>query len=332
MPKLRTQERTRRRLGRWIPLGLVLVLLLVLAPALARAQAPDTASVTLAWTSPGDDANVGTATTYDVRMSTAPISAGNFDAATALGGLPTPLSAGTRQTARVSGLTRGTTYYFAIKTVDDVGNWSGISNVVRFDWVIDSAPPGTPSGVSVTRQGADARVQWAANSEPDLAGYRVYRATTQNGSYTRLNNNLIVATQFTDNSVPVGGSEVWYKVTALDATGNESARSTGAVLSLTGEGASAEWRIDPAYPNPGRVGGSVNVPVYVAGGGSAELMVTDAARRIVRRYDLGSMPAGPQTVVWDGRNDAGRPVVPGVYTAWIIAGGTRRNVRVVLVP
>ena len=41
----------------------------------------------------------------------------------------------------VRGLTRGTTYYFAVKSYDDVDNVSPLSNVVQWDWVHDTARP-----------------------------------------------------------------------------------------------------------------------------------------------------------------------------------------------
>ena len=45
--------------------------------------------------------------------------------------LPTPAVAGTSQSKTVTGLTTGTRYYFAIKTLDAAGNLSDISNVVN---------------------------------------------------------------------------------------------------------------------------------------------------------------------------------------------------------
>lgn len=329
----RTQGRWRRQGGRTLvlPLGVVLLLIL-LVPALARAQGAGADSVTLAWTAPGDDNAIGRATTYDVRMSTSQITNANFDSATPVTGEPSPANAGTRQTMRVRNLTRGTTYWFAIKTVDDAGNWSGISNVVRWEWVLDTAPPSAPSSLVASRLGDDARVQWGANGEPDLAGYNVYRSTSQNGTYTRVNAALVTGTQWTDTAVPAGEDQLWYKVTALDVSGNESARSAGVLLSLTAAGTTEDWRLEPAYPNPSRTGSPVSLPVYVAAAGTGELQIADAARRLVRRIDLRGLVTGPQTVVWDGLNDAGRPVAPGVYTVWIVAGNDRRSVRVVRTP
>jgi len=93
------------------------------------ASSPSNSAITLTWTSPGDDANSGTATTYDLRYSASEITAGNFDSATPVSDEPTPLVAGTSQSKTVTGLSASTTYYFALKTADEVPNWSSISNV-----------------------------------------------------------------------------------------------------------------------------------------------------------------------------------------------------------
>jgi len=85
--------------------------------------------LTLKWTAPGDDGRTGRATRYDLRYSTTPISLTNFSAARAAKGLPTPSVAGTTETYTLNGLASDTTYYIAIRTVDDGGNWSGMSNV-----------------------------------------------------------------------------------------------------------------------------------------------------------------------------------------------------------
>ncbi|HYG20599.1 MAG TPA: S8 family serine peptidase [Ohtaekwangia sp.] len=87
-------------------------------------------SVTLTWTAPAD-AGSGSASTYDIRYSTSPITEDNLDEATAVANPPSPAAAGTAQSFTVTGLTPGTTYFFAIKAADFFGNASAISNVVE---------------------------------------------------------------------------------------------------------------------------------------------------------------------------------------------------------
>jgi len=86
-------------------------------------------SMAVSWTAPGDDGTGETCTKYDLRYSTSPITASNFNSATFVTSTPPPSSAGFPECQVITGLTACTTYYFAIKTMDEAGNWSGISNV-----------------------------------------------------------------------------------------------------------------------------------------------------------------------------------------------------------
>jgi hypothetical protein len=85
-------------------------------------------SVTLGWTSVGDDLLEGTASRYDLRYSENPINATNFDLANEVIGEPMPSPSGTAETFKVTGLQQNTTYYFALKVFDNVGN--GTLNLV----------------------------------------------------------------------------------------------------------------------------------------------------------------------------------------------------------
>lgn len=118
---------------------------LAVMPIGGSPAAQGTTSVTVQWTSPGDDGVVGTATYYDLRYSTSVITAGNFWAAAQwTSGMPAPLISGTTQWVIVSGLQFGTTYYFALKAGDEANNWSLISNVLALTTspAPDTAVPG----------------------------------------------------------------------------------------------------------------------------------------------------------------------------------------------
>ena len=108
---------------------------------------PNPDFVGLTWTAPaddGDDAASGHASEYDLRYSTevicfedpCPVTSTRWEDATPVDGEPDPKGPdspepGSREGFEVHGLSVGTTYYFAIKTADEVPNWSGPSNVVR---------------------------------------------------------------------------------------------------------------------------------------------------------------------------------------------------------
>jgi ferredoxin len=96
--------------------------------AVTTGLAVNISTIRLSWTAPGDDGTTGTATAYDIRYSDAPITAANWDAATVFANPPAPQAAGTTQTCDVSGLESAEVIYFAIRTTDDNGNTSDISN------------------------------------------------------------------------------------------------------------------------------------------------------------------------------------------------------------
>ena len=77
----------------------------------------------------------------------------------------------------------------------------------------------------------------------------------------------------------------------------------------------------------------MRVPILVSGpGGAARLEIVNNVGQRVRRLDLGTLFPGSAMATWDGKNDAGREVAPGVYTAWLVAGSNRLSVRLVRVP
>ena len=102
--------------------------------------------VTLHWTTPGDDGMVGQATAYDLRYSTELITEANWDnCPNAVCGLideePIPgLPYFEQDFTFPLEVELGVNYYFCIKTVDDAGNWSLISNVVMKNFP-DNIPP-----------------------------------------------------------------------------------------------------------------------------------------------------------------------------------------------
>ncbi|MFH1374266.1 MAG: hypothetical protein ABII79_10765 [bacterium] len=89
----------------------------------------DTASVILTWSAPGDDGSIGIVAAYDIRFDDQLITAQSWDAAQQLDGEPTPQMAGQVQQYQVTDLTKNSTYYFAVKAVDESDNISVLSNV-----------------------------------------------------------------------------------------------------------------------------------------------------------------------------------------------------------
>ena len=99
-------------------------------------------TIVLRWTATGDDGTTGQASAYDLRWSNQPITASNFAAATPVGIQPVPAVAGTPQSYVLTGLPLSTSYYFALRVVDESGNWSDLGNVLAATTsATDTVPP-----------------------------------------------------------------------------------------------------------------------------------------------------------------------------------------------
>lgn len=91
----------------------------------------------LTWTASGSNGASGTATQYDIRYSTSPITELNWSSATRVLVRPFPAASGTSQTVAVPFLTADTLYYFAIKAINEVPTESLLSNVISNSTVAD---------------------------------------------------------------------------------------------------------------------------------------------------------------------------------------------------
>lgn len=116
------------------------------------------------WTAPGRDGNTGTASKYEIRYSTEEITEDNFEQAQRVDNVPFPAEAGETQQVEISMLEGNTQYYFAIKTGNEIPNYSVISNIASCKTdadVTELQNPGFEDGMnSWTVQGASAEVRY----------------------------------------------------------------------------------------------------------------------------------------------------------------------------
>jgi hypothetical protein len=154
-----------------ILLALALMGLVVVAhaPAAHAATSVDS-TATLTWSAPGDDGTSGRAARYEMRYRSVAIAgtdtASWWNAAATVAAMPAPGASGTVDSVQVHGLDPTLTWYFILRTADEVPNWSYYSNAaIRSPYVDAVAPaaiadlgPGatTPSGAvtPVNMQGA----------------------------------------------------------------------------------------------------------------------------------------------------------------------------------
>jgi hypothetical protein len=85
--------------------------------------------ITLSWTAPGDDGPSGMASSYEIRFSLTEITEEQWESASLCTYPPDPMSPGEDQVLTLTELEQGEMYYIAIRSYDEDGNISALSNI-----------------------------------------------------------------------------------------------------------------------------------------------------------------------------------------------------------
>ena len=156
--------------------------------------------------------------------------------------------------------------------------------------VADTRAPATPTGLTAVPEGAGARLNWTANTETDLTGYLIYRATGTSTSYETLTDNPITTTTYLDPAL-TPGADYRYRIAAVDTSANQSPRTTDAPLTadVTAVGAGTYENPSPAITYSGTwgsltsssdSGGSIST---LAGTGYAQIAFKETSVRWIAR-------------------------------------------------
>lgn len=115
-------------------------------------------------------------------------------------------------------LVAGTEYIYTVTAIDRAGNES---DPARADTLFfrNYDPPRSVRNIQAVERETGIELRWERVVADDLAGYRVYRALTPTGRYQAAHEGLLSNTGFVDTS---GTPDHWYRVRAVDTSGNES--------------------------------------------------------------------------------------------------------------
>ncbi|HKL21693.1 MAG TPA: hypothetical protein VJ904_07805, partial [Tichowtungia sp.] len=120
-------------------------------------------------------------------------------------------------------VTNGITYTYVVTAIDSSGNESDPSAEVSALPELDLTPPAVPGDLYVASGNAYVLLNWADNTEEDLAGYSIYRRTASGSFGSALVSGLDVS-EYIDTTVE-NGTAYYYAVTAVDVHDNESVKS-----------------------------------------------------------------------------------------------------------
>jgi len=115
----------------------------------------------------------------------------------------------------------GTRYRYQVQAIAADNQWSVLSEPVEIT-PVDTFAPGVPEGLSAVPTPQSIELAWTRNTETDFQGYNIYRSV-DNGPFQKIA-ALTEAPTFSDSMIEAG-KRYRYTVSAVDLTGNESART-----------------------------------------------------------------------------------------------------------
>jgi fibronectin type 3 domain-containing protein len=196
-----------------------------------------------------------------------------------------------------SGLTPGT-YWYRVTAEDGAANVGPASNEASAAATADTTPPTPPTSLNATAAPGQVSLSWSGASDAaGIARYNVHRSSTP--GFTPAAGNRIAqptGTSYVDAGL-VGGT-YYYRVTAVDPAGNESASSpeaSGVVPSGPPPGLVGQWGFDAgigttAADNSGSGNvGTISGPTWTTAGRFGNALTFDGVNDLVTVADANSL-------------------------------------------
>jgi len=207
----------------------------------------------------------------------------------------------------ISGQARGIVY----ETAPDSG------------YSVDNLAPFAPSNVTASVVDQKVNLKWDDPIDADFQYFAIYRSTIPGfDPKGTAPIKTLTSTSYLDTEV-IAGQNYYYRLSAFDFAGNESAYSAELPVSITtvsdrSSGVPTVFALGQNYPNPFNPETAIQYQLPTPG--DVTLVIYSSLGQQVRRLVDRSQPAAYHVVVWDGRDDSGKMLPSGVYFYRIESG------------
>ena len=187
---------------------------------------------------------------------------------------------------------------------------------------IDNLAPAPPTGLGAMVVSNAVQLGWKESLDPDFKYFAVYRGTSPDfDPHSTQAIGTVSKPSFSDANV-AQGTTYYYKLSAVDFSGNESKYSipVSAVVSGVSDvgGVPREFALNQNYPNPFNPWTEIKYQVPQAS--HVKVTVYNTLGVLVATLVDRNEEAGYYNVTWDGNDSRGNVVASGIYLYKMEAG------------
>lgn len=203
----------------------------------------------------------------------------------------------------------------------------------------ETLPVQLSSFTASMHQGGSVMLRWVTQTETNLLGYRVFRATSSAIGNALMLDAFVQGTNtsqaqtyiFVDREVFEPGT-YYYWLQSLDMDGSSAYYGPVSISYAPGQpetpGVVLPAGFNLLYPNP--FNPDLNIRYTIDTAGPAALDVYNLRGQLVRRLVDSNQDKGTHTVRWDGRDAKGSPVSSGMYHLILRSGGKTFSSRAMM--
>ena len=206
------------------------------------------------------------------------------------------------------------------------------TSAVDSGYSVDNLAPAVPAQLMAVKMGNGLSLSWSAAVDEDFNNFRVYRSELPGSDMTGTQPLAeMVAPEYADTTLTMGVT-YYYRVSAMDANGNESHLSdelSSSTLSLPGaEAIPTVFALHQNYPNPFNPATLLRYDLPVPS--NVNFSIYDLMGREVASLVLGEQGPGFHSIVWQGKDGTGRQAPSGIYIARLVTPAYTKSIKMVL--
>ena len=190
------------------------------------------------------------------------------------------------------------------------------------------------SSFEATVNGKLVTLKWTSETEPNNAGFNVYRSKNESANYAKINSSIIPAqgnattgANYSYINEPVESGTYYYKLQDIDLQGIESYHGPVSVVITSVEidksSIPDKYSLSQNSPNP--FNPETKIEFGLPKPGLVTINIYDINGHLVRNLMTERKSAGYHSVIWDGRNRSGITVASGMYFYFFKAGNAGKN-------